>query len=122
MNIAVAADGKSLASKVSEEFERCLYLLIVNMDDLSIRVIKNEELSENSSGENLASEVLRYDCEALITGKIKPLAFNLLADAFVTRFLGVGRSVQNALDLMERNSLAILKNYDGTEECGGHHH
>lgn len=122
MNIAVAADGKSLASKVSEEFERCLYLLIVNMDDLSIRVIKNEELSENSSGENLAGEVLRYDCEALITGKIKPLAFNLLADAFVTRFLGVGRSVQNALDLMERNSLAILKNYDGTEECGGHHH
>lgn len=122
MNIAVAADGKSLESKVSEEFDQCLYLLIVNMDDLSITVVKNDELSKSATGENLASEVLKHDCEAVITGKIKPLAFNILADAYVTRFSGVGNSVENALELMEKNSLKIMKNYDGTEGCGGNHH
>lgn len=122
MNIAVAADGKSLDSKVSEELGRCLYLLIVDMNDFSITVIKNDKLSKSSSAESLASEVLKHDCEALITGKIKPLAFNILADAYVTRLFGAGNSVQNALNLMEKSSLKIIKNYDGTEECGGHHH
>ncbi|MGC7873295.1 NifB/NifX family molybdenum-iron cluster-binding protein [Desulfosporosinus sp. SYSU MS00001] len=122
MNIAVATDGKSLDSKVSEQFERCSYLLIVNMNDLSITVIKNNKSLECSSAESLASEVLKYDCEALITGKIESLAFNILADANVTRFFSAGSSVQNALDLMEKNSLKIIKNFDGTENCGGHHH
>lgn len=122
MNIAVAADGKSLDSRVSEQFERCSYLLIVNMNDLSITVIKNNKSSEYSSAESLASEVLKHDCEALITGKIESLAFNILADANVTRFCSAGSSVQNALNLMEKNSLKIIKNFDGTENCGGHHH
>ncbi|MFA6941424.1 MAG: NifB/NifX family molybdenum-iron cluster-binding protein [Clostridiaceae bacterium] len=122
MNIAVAADGKNLDSKVSEEFEQCLYLLIVNMDDLGITAVKNNELSESSTGENLAKEVLKYDCEALITGKIKPLAFDILADACVTRFIGDHNLVQNALELMEKNSLKLLRNYEGTEECSDHHH
>jgi Uncharacterized conserved protein len=122
MNIAVAADGKSLDSIVSKEFDRCLYLLIVNMNDLSITVIKNNKFSECSPTESLASEVLKHDCEALITGKIEPLAFNILADAYVTRFSSAGSSVQNALDLMEKNSLKIIKNFDGTEDCSGHHH
>lgn len=121
MKIAVAADGKSLDSKVSEEFEECLYLLIVNMEDLSITAIKNDNLSKSSSGEKLGNEVLKHDCEALITGEIKPLAFNILADACVTRFLGVGNSVQNAVELMKNRSLKLLRNYDGTEKCGGHH-
>ena len=122
MKIAVTADGKSLDSKVAEEFEECLYLLIVNMEDFSITAIKNDNLSQSSSGEKLGNEVLKHDCEALITGKIKPLAFNILADACVTRFLGTGSSVQNALELMKKRSLKLLKNYDGTDECGGHHH
>jgi predicted Fe-Mo cluster-binding NifX family protein len=121
MNIAVAAEGISLESKVSEEFEQCAYLLIVNMDDLSITALKNDESSENKSGEDLAREVLKNNCEALITGKIKPSAFNILADAYVTRFMGAGSSVQNALELMEKNSLQLIKSCEGAEGCGGHH-
>jgi len=122
MYIAVAADGESLESKVSEEFEKCLYLLIINMDDLSITAVKNEELWENSSGEKLANEVLKHDCEALIAGKLKPLEFNILADAYITRYMAYGSSVQNALNLMEKNSLEIVKSCEGAEGCSGHHH
>lgn len=122
MKIAVTADGKTLNNIVSQEFEKCLYLLIVNIDDLSIKVIKNDDLSAGSSGENLASEILKYDCEAVITGKIKPLVFDKLADACVTRYFGSGKSVQNAIELMNDRSLKLLRNYDGTEECDGHYH
>jgi predicted Fe-Mo cluster-binding NifX family protein len=122
MNIAVAAEGKSLDSQVSEKFEKCLHLLIVNMNDLSITAIKNDESFGNSSGENLANEVLKYDCEALITGNIESTPFDILADAGISRFLGVGHSVQKALELMEKRSLKYIKTYDGKDSCGGHHH
>lgn len=122
MNIAVTADGKSLDSQVSEKFEKYLYLLIINMNDLSITAIKNDESFGNSSGENLANEVLKYDCEAIITGNIESAPFDILADAGVSRFLGIGHSVQKSLELMEKRSLEYIKTYDGKDSCGGHDH
>ncbi|MBP2625886.1 MAG: hypothetical protein H6Q68_597 [Firmicutes bacterium] len=119
MNIAVAADGQSLNSEVSEQFDSCKYLLIVNMNDLSVIAIKNEG---DSSGEKLANEVVKHDCELIITGKLNPTAFDILAEACVTRNLGAGHSVKNALDLMGKNSLQYIKNYEGTDECDGDHH
>jgi predicted Fe-Mo cluster-binding NifX family protein len=121
MNIAVAADGESLGSQVAEKFEKSLYLLIVNINDLSIIAIKNDKSFGNSSGEKLANEVLKYDCEALITGDLELIAFDILADAGVTRFFGVGHSVQKAIQLMEKRSLKLIKTYDGRDNCGGHH-
>lgn len=118
MKIAVVAEGKSLDSQVSEKFEKCLYLLIVNMNDLSITAINNEEVS----GENLANEILKYDCEAVITGDIEERAFDILADACVTRYYGVGYSVEKALELMDNRSLKLIRSYDGTDNCGGNHH
>ncbi len=122
MNIALAADGKNLNSKVSEKFEECLYLLIVNMDDLSITVIKNDESFESSPEKSLANEILKYDCEALITGNMEKTAFDILADACVTRFLGAGYSIEKVLELMEKRSLKLIRSYDGTDSCGGNHH
>lgn len=118
MNIAVTADGKSLDSQVSEKFEECLYLLIVNMNDLSVTAIKNDELS----GENLTNEILKNNCEAVITGNIERAEFDILADDGITRFLGVGYSVQKALELMEKRSLELIRNHDGSQSCGGDHH
>jgi predicted Fe-Mo cluster-binding NifX family protein len=118
MNIAVAAEGKSLNSQVSEKFEKCLYLLIVNMNDLSITAISNDELSE----ENLVNEILKHDCEAVITGDIEKTAFDILADACVTRYYGVGYLAEKALESMENRSLKLIRNYDGTDNCGGNHH
>lgn len=121
MNIAVAADGESLESNVSEEFEICKYLLILNMDDLTVKAFKNELVTGIQAGARLADEVVKHDCEALITGKIQPPAFNRLADACITRFFGFGISVKRSLDLMEKNKLKIIRNSDGTDQCSGHH-
>ncbi len=117
MNIAVTADGQSLESQVSEEFEQCLYLLIVNMDDLTLTVLKTEELSGNSPNEALANKVLEYNCEALITGNINQTAFDILADAQVTRYFGLGHSVKDALELSEKRLLKLI-----TDKCTGDHH
>ncbi|WP_406541801.1 hypothetical protein [Clostridium ljungdahlii] len=57
MNIAVAAEGENLNSIVSDKFEKCLYLLIVNMNDLSIKTIKNEKPCKGLSQKTL---LMRY--------------------------------------------------------------
>lgn len=119
MHIAVATEGEDLHSKVSEQFNTCNYLLIVNLNNLDVYAIKNEE---NDSGEKLANEVVKYHCEAIITGKLSSIAFDILADACVTRYLGVGNLAKNALSLMEKNQLSYIKNIQGTNDCGGVHH
>lgn len=116
MNIAVTAEGESLDSQVSEKFEQCFYLLIINVDDLTVTVIKKAELLGTSLAENLAHKILEFNCEAVITGDISQAAFNILADAFVTRYFGFGHSVKVALELSEKRLLKLIK-----EECTGDH-
>lgn len=116
MNIAVAADGESVESQVSEEFALCLYLLIVNMDDLTVTSMKTEELLGTSREGDLARKVLAYNCEAVITGIINQTAFDILADAQVTRYFGAGHSVKDALELCEKRLLNLIK-----DQCSTHH-
>lgn len=119
MYIAVSAEGQLLTDEVSQCFDSCKYLLIVDMSDLSINAIKNEK---NFTEECLAKKVIEFDCEAIITGNINPTAFDILAEACITRYYGCGNSAEKALVLMERNELKLIRNLEGTNGCGGKHH
>ena len=76
-----------------------------------------KRLSVPSPEENLALKVLEHNCEALITGTINQTAFNILADAQVTRYFGAGHSVKAALELSGKRLLKLIK-----DECPSDHH
>lgn len=114
MNIAVACDGKSLSDRVSDHFGSCRYLLIVDMDTMSVKAIEN---TFDSKGTELARIVNEHSCEAVITGELTPEAFDILADEYVTRYRGGGMSADKALKGMERQELRMIKNADGTDGC-----
>ncbi len=118
MFIAVAADDQSLESLVSEEFILCKYLLIVDVDKMEYIAVKNED---DPLGEVLARKITEYNCEAVITGKLTPQAFEIIAGDGVTRYDGRGHSVKEALDLMEQYALKLIKNPEGMDDCGGDH-
>lgn len=118
MYIAVAADGRSLKSTVSDEFSSCKYLLIVNMDNMEIVAVDN---AGDTKGIALAQKAVDYHCEAVITGKLTPEAFDIIADDDITRYDGSGHFVQDALNLMDRNALKLIKNVEGTDECDSRH-
>ncbi len=128
MKIGIAAENKSLDSIVSDKYADCKYLLIVNLNDdafcgevdiIEVKAIKNQE---NDSGLNLAQELIHYDCEAVITGKLEPDTFNLIADACITRYNGAGYRAAVALERMEKLELKLIRNLEGTDECDGTHH
>lgn len=118
MYIAVAAEGKSLTSAVSKEFSSCKYLLIINMDNMEVASINN---AEDINGIALAQKIVDYHCEAVITGKLTQEAFDIIADDDITRYDGHGYIVQDALSRMDRNSLKLIKNVEGTDECDSKH-
>ncbi len=117
MFIAVAADGRDLSGAVSESLETCAFLLIVNMDTGEVEALEN---SGDETGAALAALVLAHDCEAIITGGLHPAAFDLNADAQVTRYDGLGCSAGKALALMEQYRLKLIRNPEKTEECESH--
>ena len=120
MYLAMAMDGHNLASNVSQRFEDCGYLLIVETDDLSVKVIENKA---ELSAENLAQKIIEADCEGVITGMFDhPEAFDVLADACITRYLGSGHSGMKALDLMKKRELKLIRNIEGTDQCDPNHH
>jgi predicted Fe-Mo cluster-binding NifX family protein len=89
-NIAVTSEGEYIDSDLSIKFEECKYLLIVDLEDLSIQTINCEGVK---SGEKLALNIIELDCEAIITGILNSISFDILANACVTRYCGAGYSV-----------------------------
>lgn len=115
MLIAVSADGQDLSGAVSETFEACRYLLIVETDTMSFEAVAN------TGAEALADTVVRYDCEAVITGAFTPEIFNVIADACVTRYGGGGLTAAEALRCMESNTLEYIRFADENDSCHGDH-
>lgn len=117
MYIAIAVDGDSLSSPVSKQFEECSNLLIVNVNNMDVRVIANPETSGEIVGDRLAQELLKHDCEAVITGLIKLTAFDIIAGACMTRYNGAGHDAAKALDMMNNFTLALVRDANGGAGC-----
>lgn len=120
MRIAMTMDGTALESAVSSEFDTSPYLLVVRRSETAIEAI--EEIADLTA-EQLAQKIIDLNCEGIITGSFKSQqAFDLLADACLTRFQGAGHSGVEALELMKNRTLPLIRNFAGTEGCSGDHH
>ena len=127
MKIGITADSSGLEGIVSERFADCKYLVIVVIEDhlfgepVKIKEIKVIENQRDNHAFNLAQELIRYDCEAVITGALQPAEFELIAGSCITRYHGVGLQASAALEKMEKRELALIRNLEGTS-CDDSHH
>ncbi|MBC3898812.1 NifB/NifX family molybdenum-iron cluster-binding protein [Acetobacterium malicum] len=120
MRIAMTMDGNALESAVSSKFDASSYLLVIRCSEIAIEAI---EKIEGITAEQLAQKIIDLNCEGIITGNFKSQpAFDLLADAGLTRFQGVGHSGREALELMKQRTLPLIRNFAGTERCSDDHH
>jgi len=120
MKIAMMMNGKTLESPISDNFDANQNLLVVKISDMSTEEIN---ITTDLTAENLAQKIIDLNCEAIITGNfISEKAFDMLADGCVTRYLGSGYSGLEAIDLMAKRTLPLIRNFEGTEGCSGDHH
>ena len=87
----------------------------------TINAVFNTPQTEWDTGNVTTALDVRPDSEAVITGKLTPEAFDIIADDDITRYDGRGYFVQEALGLMDRNALKLIKNVEGTDECDTRH-
>lgn len=128
MKIGIATDKDELNSLVSSRFNECGFLLIIGVKDhyageaaeiTEIIPIKNEKCGSEIQ---LAEELVKHDCEAVITGELAPEVFEYIAESCITRYNGKGYPALAALEAMERHELKLIRNLEGTDECDGSHH
>ncbi|MFA5055883.1 MAG: NifB/NifX family molybdenum-iron cluster-binding protein [Dehalococcoidia bacterium] len=108
MKIAIAANGAKMDSLIPDNFEESTFLLIAETDDGSFETFKNPE-GQESIGMAMVREILKQDCEAVICGVIEKEAFEELAAAQITRYMGANRSAADALNLMDTYKLDIIR-------------
>lgn len=119
MKIAITLNENSFKSDVSSEFEKSQYLLISNFPEMTALVY---EKTDNMTAEELAQKVIDCDCECVITGEITTrTAFDLLADAGITRYNGSDYSGAKSVELMNQKKLPLTKTFSGETGCSGNH-
>ncbi len=121
MKIALALDGNTLDSVISEDFAASQYLLIVETD--------NNTIVETVDGSNIEGKTMAFakaaadaECEVLISGPIEKEPFIVIADeACITRYNGVGIKGHDAIVDMENYALPLIRDHIGGEGCEDHH-
>lgn len=105
MYIAVTTDGPHLESPVSRSLKDCKYLLIVNLEDLSLKRFEN---TCDETAESLAKTIVDNKCEAVITGGTSCSVIEKLSGKGIPRFNGYGYSAKAAVLLMDQSQLSLL--------------
>lgn len=114
MKIAVMASGVDVNSLIPEKFSDAQWLIIVDAEQNSI-VEAIEKRPGDGENIMLAEKIVASDCELVICGEIDILPFAVLADNQVTRALGSGLSVADALQLEQR--LPLITDHIGGSGC-----
>lgn len=119
MKIAIAADGCDMESKVTAKFADACWLSIVEMDRQRIceKVRRGNQDAEN---EEFAKIIVDRNCESVICGEIERKPFEILAAAGVTRSLGAGLTIPDAIK--RENILDLITNYIGGAGCDSESH
>ncbi|MEN8245857.1 MAG: NifB/NifX family molybdenum-iron cluster-binding protein [Thermodesulfobacteriota bacterium] len=117
MKIAITAKGTDLDSEVDPRFGRAAYILIVETDDGTFKVMDNSENVNAFKGAGIqaAASVGESGAEVLLTGYCGPNAFKMLDAAGVKVANDVSGTVSDAVKAFKGGQIAFAEeaNVDG---------
>lgn len=97
MKVCVTATGTDKASPVDPRFGRAASLLLVDTETGDVRPLKGATRSSHGAGVQAAQNVVRAGAEALLTGRIGPRAYEVLAAAEIPVYLTASTTVARAI-------------------------
>jgi len=111
MKIAISARGESLTAKAHDQFGRCDYFVIVDMDTGEAHALKNKSAdAATGAGTACAQELFSAGVTAVVSGKVGPNAYEVLKAAGVAIHLAPsGLSVQEVLEKFKAGSLPEMQ-------------
>lgn len=119
MKIAVTSKGNTLESEIDPRFGRCLWFLIVNVDDMTFQAITNSNMSAGGgAGVQSGQFMAEHDVECVLTGNCGPNAFSTLSAAGIKVITGVSGVVKDAVDQYSKGLLAATKGANVESHAG----
>ena len=118
--IAVAADGKTLESKVDSRFGRCPFFLIVDQEGKLLRVLENKATAyARGAGVSAAQIIVNEEVGQVIAGNFGPKALALLTPSGVKAYSSQGQTVKDALADLRKGKLSQTDHSPGFRQRGG---
>ena len=105
MLIAAAAQGRTLDSRIAENYDESSHLLVVETDTMEIVELCEKE---DVLGMSFLVPLEKHWCEAIVCGKIPREIFPQIADLGISRYNGAGLTVEEGIRGTEDNSLPMM--------------
>ncbi len=112
MKVAIPTNGeRGLDEEVSNIFGRAPFFTIVDLDSMSVVAKRNPgSLAQHAAGVASARAILNSGTSAVITREIGPNSYEILREAGVKVFSGVG-TVKDVVERLKRGELEEFKEH-----------
>jgi predicted Fe-Mo cluster-binding NifX family protein len=118
MKISIAVVGDQARSPIPENLRQATHLFIVDTERFEVlRVLTADEPTDRDVA--FARRTIDENCEAIICGEIEKRAFDLLAEACVSRYNGTGFHASQATKLIKGYRLPLIRDHIGGQGCAG---
>jgi predicted Fe-Mo cluster-binding NifX family protein len=106
MRIVVTSDGGSLDAQASPVFGRCRAYVFVDPESMAFEALENPAIGAPSgAGIQAAQLVAGHGAEAVVTGNVGPIAFNVFRSAGVPIYCFGGGTVREAVEAFKAGAL-----------------
>jgi predicted Fe-Mo cluster-binding NifX family protein len=97
MRVCISATGTDKASLVDPRFGRAANLLVVDTETGDVHPLDSAARSSHGAGVQAAQQVMRAGADVLLTGRIGPRAYEVLAAAEIPIYLASSTTVARAI-------------------------
>jgi predicted Fe-Mo cluster-binding NifX family protein len=98
MKICITSQGDNFESQVDPKFGRCVYFLIIDLENMSFEAINNPNAQTGGGAGIQAGQLLSdKDVKILLTGNVGPNAFETLKAAQIEIITGVSGKILDAI-------------------------
>ncbi len=106
MKICVTAQAPTLDAPIDPRFGRCANFIIVDSETLAFEAAMNPgTMASGGAGIHAAQFVAEQGCKAVLTGNVGPKAYNALAAAGITVYIGISGTVKSAIEMYKSGKL-----------------
>jgi len=117
MKVCITSTGTDLASPVDPRFGRAANLLLVDIDSEEVRCLDGATGASHGAGIQAAQSVVGAGASALVTGRIGPKAYDVLAAARIPVYVTPPTTVAQAIRDLSKGRLEQVN--DATHEVHG---
>ncbi len=119
MKICITAQAPTLDAPIDPRFGRCANFIFVDSETLAFEAAMNPgTMASGGAGIHAAQFVAEQGCKAVLTGNVGPNAYNALAAAGVTVYVGISGTVRSAIEMFKSGQLTATSSPTARSHAG----